>query len=373
MEIKFVVARRFRKWSKSKLFPTVVLFVALVVIWMNMATDDSSVLTLQQVPLERESADGIVAPRSDVSIQQHSAKKPTLESKPTPEHTKRIPNILIAGAQKASTSSIATYIKDKIGVCFSDPSFNLMDGKEAHFFDYPRSYRGGLSVYQDKYAYCKPDQQLLDGTPDTMVYADLVKNIFDQNGSTKDLKVVFILREPVSREISRYNHQLRLALSPNPSTGWGKQIMKRNGTIKSFMEDAEVQILRPIATQSLDKQKSAYAHHLRRWFALFDREQILVLSYDELKSNQTRFLQRLHEFLNIPIGNATSMVLPYKNTNKEQTMPPPCTDQMAVARQFEALNEDLYRLLEQYPGPNMEQRPFPRFQPPCGNVAAITV
>jgi Sulfotransferase domain len=376
------------KWVRAYIVSMPLFSVALVAIWRNMAVDDSSLLwkPAVHVTTERElGGDRLSAPKSNdvTQQQQHLPSQPTTEQQSTVD--KRIPNILIAGAQKASTSSIANYIKDKLGVCFSDPSFNLLDGKEAHFFDYPRSYRGGLPVYQHKFAYCRSDQQLLDGTPDTMVYADQVKKIYDEHGSTKELKVVFILREPVSREISRYNHQLRLARSPNPSTGWGKQIIQRNGTIKTFLEDAQVQIIRPIITHKLDDQKSCYAHHLRRWFELFDRQhQILVLSYDELKVNQTMFLRRLHEFLDIPMSDeeAATMVLPHKNTNPDPTStgPPPCDDQMTIARLFEPLNEDLYRLLAEYPGPSMEQRPFPRFPPPAcsssssttGDVAAAT-
>jgi Sulfotransferase domain len=371
---KTVVDRRFtpalHKWVRAYIVSMPLFSVALIAIWRNMAVDDSSLLWKPAVHVTTDDGDTLLTPESNDVTQQPS--QPTTEQQSTTAVDKRIPNILIAGAQKASTSSIANYIKDKLGVCFSDPSFNLLDGKEAHFFDYPRSYRGGLPVYQHKFAYCRSDQQLLDGTPDTMVYADQVKRIYDEHGSTKELKIVFILREPVSREISRYNHQLRLARSPNPSTGWGKQIIQRNGTIKTFLEDAQVQIIRPIVTHKFDDQKSCYAHHLRRWFELFDRQhQILVLSYDELKVNQTMFLRRLHEFLDIPIPTledaAVTMVLPHKNTNPDPTStgPPPCAEQMTIARLFEPLNEDLYRLLAEYPGPSMEQRPFPRFPPPA--------
>lgn len=349
------------RWSKGRvLLPVAICFFAAYSIARNIAVETSDLLREQH----HEEGDRLLLPTPQHRFEEQSLWDGNNSTNYEVNDGKRIPNILLAGAQKASTSSVANYIKEKLGVCFSDPSFNLMDGKEAHFFDYPRSYRGGLSVYQKKFAYCKANQLILDGTPDTMVYPDRVKKIYDEHGSTKELKVIFILREPVAREISRYNHQLRLAQSPNPATGWGRQILKRNGTIKTFLEDAKVQIFRPLNRKSLGEQKSCYAFHLRRWFELFDRrKQILVLSYDELISNQRRFLHRLHEFLGI--SESSEMVLPHKNTNKEQTLPPPCQDQLTVARYFEEQNRELYRLLDEHVGPAMEQRPFPKFQTPC--------
>lgn len=345
--------------SRRRLLPTIIFLCAAYSITRNIAVETWEVPRTSEV---EDNVDRLLTARSQAADRKSLVDDTKAKSEAM--NGKRIPNILIAGAQKASTSSIANYIKEKLGVCFSDPRFNLLDGKEAHFFDYSRSFRGGLSVYQKKFAYCKANQLLLDGTPDTMVYPDRVKQIYDEHGSPHELKIVFILREPVSREISRYNHQLRLAQSPNPVTGWGKQIVKRDGTIKTFLEDAQVQIIRPLQKRSLGEQKSCYAFHLRRWFELFDRrKQILVLSYDELKSDHHSFLRRLNEFLNIP--DDSLMVLPHKNTNKEQTSPPPCKDQLAVARHFKEQNEQLYRLLEEYQGPSMEQRPFPKFQTPC--------
>jgi hypothetical protein len=363
--------------------------VALIAIWRNMAIDNESSLLRPLETSSSSSTSSIVVAKtkpvedlaggSSVYTGKPSSttEEETGKNVQSKKHQRRIPNILIAGAQKASTTSIARYLRHWLGACFSEPN-----GKEAHFFDYPRTYRSGLSVYQDRFAHCPSDARfLLDGTPDTMVYADQVKKIYDEHGSTDALKVIFILREPVAREISRYNHQRRLAMSPNNTThsGWGKHLVAKsdNGTtvIKSFLEDAQTQIVRPIQSQSLHQQKSCYAHHLRRWFDLFDRRrQVLVLSYDELTSHPASFLRRLHVFLDVPVPTDDSaLTVPRHNTAAAESSivssyAPPCVDQWALAKLFEPLNEDLYRLLQDHPGPAMEQRPFPRFAPPqCNN------
>jgi Sulfotransferase domain len=106
-----------------------------------------------------------------------------------------------------------------------------------------------------------------------------------------------------------------------------------------------------------------YALHLRKWFELFDRNQILVLSYDELNQHPSRLQERIESFLGVSLGtgltnssNAKGGSLKVRLSSTEETE--------ALSPIFSPLNADLYQLLESNPGPAMEQQPFPRFHEP---------
>jgi Sulfotransferase domain len=107
-----------------------------------------------------------------------------------------------------------------------------------------------------------------------------------------------------------------------------------------------------------------YAHWLKKWSKLFDRKrQILVLSFTELVQHPQRLLRRIHDFLDLP--QTIPLELTRENTNEKKTPPPPCKDQLEMAKYFEGPNRELYKFLEDNPGPVVEQRPFPKFELAC--------
>ena len=75
----------------------------------------------------------------------------------------------------------------------------------------------------------------MDGTPETMLHPKKVKKIYDEQGTSDQLKIIFILREPVSREISWYNHRLRYTKVPDPPS-WTEELFNTEGKIKPFIE-----------------------------------------------------------------------------------------------------------------------------------------
>lgn len=298
-------------------------------------------------------------------------KKPTSDQKPTlkgaMKKKQRIPSVVLAGTQKASTSSLAVYLMqlDNNGtdICFSDGSRNFEGhAKESHFFD--EQYQGGLALLRDLYKHCPENALLMDGTPETMLHPERVKRIYDQQGTADQVKIIFILREPVSREISWYNHRLAYAMMPNPPL-WAKKLIDNKGNIKTFLRVQRSTVLSTFEKKQWGQLYGYYAHWLRKWSKVFDRrKQILILSFDELVRDPTTLLHRVHEFLNISEVGA-SLMLTKENSNSRNTSAPPCEHQLELAKRFEGPNEELYAFLEEHPGPPSEQRPFPKFQLLC--------
>lgn len=277
--------------------------------------------------------------------------------------TPRIPNVLLAGAQKSGTTYIFTHLATRADTCMARPQLFSGDSvaniKELHFFDKPERYQQGISFFQRRFRHCGNTPVIMDGTPLYINNPEQIHSFYEKHGALKDLKIVFSLREPVSREISSYNMMVTNAQSRSPPE-WSTHVRDQdNGEILSFGEYAERFII-PRINDTL----SWYGDKLQTWFELYDREQILVLSYDELKTNETALFERIFAFLQLP---ATGSGIPFHvRMQGDKSIPlPPCSIQNRLATLFEPSNTKLYSLLEANPGPEMEQRPFPRFRNRC--------
>jgi len=211
------------------------------------------------------------------------------------------------------------------------------------------------------------------------LYPENIKQFYNEynNGTTDTenqvpLKIMLILREPVSRRISWYNHMVYNARKKHrgQATPVLKNTTNNNQTttsVKTFEEYATDSIVPNLDPQVSEwPDRGLYAHWLRKWFHLFDRSQILILSYDDLKRDPHDLLERLHAFLELPPVPKWRNSLWQANKRKvNDAAPIPCAVQERLAAAFEAPNQELYDLLEANPGPVMEKRPFPKFQFKC--------
>jgi hypothetical protein len=285
-----------------------------------------------------------------------------LQSTKTTRCPSRIPNVLVAGAQKSGTSWIFHYLKSYNDLCTPIPfgtTYPDMSLKEVHFFDMYTRYKRGLSFYQSRWSHCGTKKIVLDSTPNYMLYPDRVRKIYDKQGTTDDVKIIFVLREPASREVSSYNFQVDM-ISWNITESWLSDTRKHGGGVRSF-EEYLARKERKGKDVAKAFQLSLYGPLLKKWFDVFERKQILILSFDELRSNRTAFSERIRQFLTI----SDVLELPGKENQATNAAVPSCALQKEFARRFEPSNAELYALLEKYPGPEAEQRPFPKFESPC--------
>ena len=165
---------------------------------------------------------------------------------------------------------------------------------------------------------------------------------------------MMILREPVSRKLSLYNHMKFNFGGTNT-----KMTLKKNYT--SFDEYVDEELVLVLTHQT--RKVPLNSTHIRQWFDVLKREQILILSYHELKNDPTTFQRRIEDFLGLPPNNGRSQMktLNAKTFSGKEAVPS-CQSRNKLAGIFQPHNKDLYALLAQNPGPPMEQRPFPEFE-----------
>ncbi len=293
----------------------------------------------------------------------------------------QLPSVQLIGAQKAGTSSIAKWLFEG---GFRRP--RVFDGepwyyrKETHFFDIDWNFNRGIDFYARRFrvdetaadgsANAGDDAPILDATPDTLAFAQRVYEVYQSVGRAATVKIIVILRDPIPRELSLYNHLAHncQCLDSSQLSSWDKQVMKPDGsTVMSFDEFVRDVTLPALATDELEdgglgrsSRYGLYASHLQRWFELFERSQILVLSYFELCENPEKLQERIQNFLGRKIpGN-----LRRENGNDypQKVLVPSREARQSLESFMKPHNERLYQLLEARSGPPMEQTPFPRFR-----------
>ena len=199
----------------------------------------------------------------------------------------RFPDFLIIGAQKAGTTSLHRLLDSAPGIYLPRPPIS----QEIHFFDDPSNFRRGPQWYAELFLGAGSDEVVGQTSPMYLYDPDVPQRIHDLMPQTK---LIAILREPVSRAYSHYWHSVRYGFES-----------------KSFDEAlrAEPKRLRSSSWSTRRNfsyvDRGLYASQIRRYLELFDRDQLLIVTQDELKESADALFERCREFLSVSNGSGT--------------------------------------------------------------------
>ncbi len=199
-----------------------------------------------------------------------------------------LPTFLIIGAQKAGTSSLFEYLAEH-----PDVSGSFI--KEVHFFS--RRHFAGVRAYRAIFPFLEPAA----GRPMHVGEASPVY-LFDEKVPARvwsllpQVKLIAMLREPVSRAYSHYQHNVR------------------RGRERRSFEEAVEDDLRKFERGGIGRQpdetyedfrqtsyvrRGFYLEQIERWFRLFDRRNFLLIRAEDFFSQPTAVTRRSMEFLGL--------------------------------------------------------------------------
>lgn len=175
-------------------------------------------------------------------------------------------DFMIIGAQKCGTTGLAKQLAEHPEVAFCRI-------KEPAFFNRTEDWRSGLDGYHALY---DPAPGRLCGEGSTMYtfFPEWPRTAERLHAYNPELKLIYIMREPVARMESHYAHRLGHKRSSGPP-------------------EAEV-LSRPFYVN-----RSRYAVQLRPYLELFGRERILLLVFEEYIAAPEATLSQVAEFLGI--------------------------------------------------------------------------
>lgn len=183
-----------------------------------------------------------------------------------------MPDFIIIGAAKAGTSTLYHLLAQH-------PQIYMSPIKEPGFFAEDEVYARGLEWYKSLFA--SADEKQICGEASTQYtrYPQLPHTAERVAETLPKAKLIYIMREPISRAYSHYFHRYERELFPNQPIEW------------SFEKHVEYD---PICLDSND-----YRLQLTQYLEYFDRDAILPLLFEDLVNNFEHLANQLSIFLDI--------------------------------------------------------------------------
>lgn len=242
------------------------------------------------------------------------------------------PAFIIIGAQRSGTTSLYNYM-------IEHPRIVPASKKEIHFFD--NHFTRGITWYRRHFPsrLSHISQPVLTGeaSPFYMFHPLAATRIQKQLPA---IKLIVLLRNPIDRAYSHYQHVTRKgqeplsfeeAISAEPDRLRGeRERLETDPTYFSFAYQYHSYLARGI-----------YADILGRWFALFPREQFLILNSEHFYAEPSDVMYRVFAFLGIPGGDFST----YRAYNQANYADMASATRAELAAYFAPHNQRLYDLL----------------------------
>ncbi|WP_251961510.1 sulfotransferase domain-containing protein [Salinibacter ruber] len=184
------------------------------------------------------------------------------------------PTFILGGAPKAGTTSLYRYLQQHPQVCMSAR-------KETSVFIDDK----GLEWLSDThYRHYDGESAVGEASAGTLGNPDVTERVYD---ALPDVKLIFVLRDPIERTFSHYRF-LR-------GVGGLEEWEGVEGTA-SFSE-----LIRAEGTEwrEIHIDLGMYHRHLTRFEQYFEREQMLILLFSDLKKNPSQVVERIFRFVGV--------------------------------------------------------------------------
>uniref|UniRef100_A0A1B0CU05 Sulfotransferase domain-containing protein n=1 Tax=Lutzomyia longipalpis TaxID=7200 RepID=A0A1B0CU05_LUTLO len=200
-----------------------------------------------------------------------------------PERVKAMNATIIIGVKKCGTYALREMLN-------LHPMIEIAD-RELRFFIQNEFYAKGLQYYREQMPFSYADQITIEKTPRYFLVSKTPQRI---KAMDPDIKLILLVRDPVTRAISEYVHrrnskEKRLKNNINfYLEEWDRTFEELaffpNGSINESYEPIRV---------------SQYHRFLPPWLEEFPREQLIVINGDELIKDPVSQLSKIETFLGL--------------------------------------------------------------------------
>lgn len=241
------------------------------------------------------------------------------------------PDFIVFGAQKSGTTSLYHYLVEH-------PRIAPAAAKQVDFFSHDKFHRG-IDWYLSQFPSAKEEGCVTgEASPYYMFHPHAPGRIFEFDPG---IKLIVILRNPVDRTYSHYQHQVRNSREPLPfEEALAREEEKLAGEVEKMMEDGTYYSKAHRRFSYL--ARSRYVEQLEVWFSLFPREQMLILNSEAMFENPQPTLDAVTSFLALPPHGLDAYNKYMPGSYWEEMYPG--TRRMLV-RYFRPYNRRLYELL----------------------------
>jgi hypothetical protein len=249
-----------------------------------------------------------------------------------------LPDFLIIGTQKGGTTSLYSILKTHSDIF-------LHRRTEIHFFDL--NYRRGPAWYRSFYPTygqatehrAQTGRELISGeaSPLYLFHPDVPARVA---AMLPRIRVIALLRNPVDRAYSHYQHSLRSRVEP---LSFSKAVASEKARIGT--RDAVTSQNKLAFVQHSYVSRGFYVDQIERWYRLIPSNQILVLQSERFFTDPADSLRQVTEFLGTaPFAGLEPSIHGARNVGGYSSKIDPSL-RVDLEAMFAPYNERLYRLL----------------------------
>jgi hypothetical protein len=245
-----------------------------------------------------------------------------------------LPSALIIGAQRSGTTSLFNYL-------VRHPDVRPPFGKEIHYFDL--HYARGFRWYRGRFPYgyrLRGGALTLDASPYYLMHPQAPERAARL---LPDVKLVVLLRNPVDRAFSHYQHEVR---DGRETLSFGEAIEKEPERLAGEEERlrADAGYYSYNHHRYSYTRRGQYIEQLRRWAKYFPRARLLVLQSERLFRDPAVAIGAVHEFLGLRPHRGETYK-PFLQGKYDREMPAELRHRLVT--HFEPYNRELYQWLGQ--------------------------
>jgi hypothetical protein len=215
----------------------------------------------------------------------------------------RLPNFLVIGAMKAGTSSLWQALR-------AHPQVFMPAVKEFHYFSNPDRQARGIGWYAAHFAGAGDALAVGEASTNYTKYPRRAGTPANVAALIPDAKLIYVVREPISRIRSHYLHVAH---------GYGE----RRPLCEAVRADPEYVDI------------SRYRMQIDQYLEHFDRSQLLVITSEALRAERTRTLEEVFGFLGVDVAPATSDVPPDQHVSDQKRVDRSVTKRVRRSRGYE--------------------------------------
>ncbi|MEQ8469324.1 sulfotransferase family protein [Coleofasciculus sp. E1-EBD-02] len=183
------------------------------------------------------------------------------------QKTGNLPNLIVIGTQKGGTSSLHYYLS-------LHPQIYMCREKELDFFIAQRNWERGVEWYKKNFVgEAKIYGESSPNYTDYPRYDQVPKRM---HSIVPEVKIVYILRDPIKRIISHYMHWYSAGLE------------------NRSLSDALIKI-----ESSRYTRRCLYYTQLEQYLNYFPQSNIFIMTTEDLQNKPQKFLQKLFIFLGV--------------------------------------------------------------------------
>jgi Sulfotransferase domain len=243
-----------------------------------------------------------------------------------------LPSVLIIGAQRSGTTSLFNYLAQH-------PDVRPPLGKEIHYFDL--HYGRGIRWYRGRFPFSyrlRGGALTIDASP-YYIFHPLAPERAAR--LLPDVRLVAILRNPIERAFSHYQHEVR---DGRETLSFAEAIARED----ERLGDEEERLRRDPAYYSYNHHRYAYVRRgryleqLTRWTRHYPRSRLLVLQSERLFREPAAVCAELYQFLGLRPHGLGEYPAFYQG-NYERALAPEL--RACLATEFESHNRALYEWL----------------------------